>query len=352
MFLRNAWYLAAPTSALVDKNIISITMLGEPVVVFRGESGAISALEDRCVHRMAPLSLGRIEGENLRCMYHGLLINQNGNVVEIPGQDTIPPKACVKKFAVHEQSGWIWVWMGDPREADLDWLPPVQGFKNPQWMLRGGQLDYDANYELINNNLTDLGHLAWVHVASFGADKTWTDTIPEVTPLHNGVRINRWLRNIAPIPPLGGAASLERCDQWAQLDYYVPGVFSFYNAIYPIGTAEKYAGGEPKKDDPSLAFEHYTQQAVTPMSERTTRYFFTWGPSQRQGNDEIATIMENAMYMAFGEDKTIIEAQQKIIDADPSRQPMPTVHDKGVTLFQRLMQRLIREQAHVADVAA
>jgi phenylpropionate dioxygenase-like ring-hydroxylating dioxygenase large terminal subunit len=344
MFLRNAWYLAGPTSQLDVAAMFPITIVGQPLVIYRGDNGKIVALEDRCVHRMAPLSLGRIEGNNLRCMYHGLLFDQTGKAIEIPGQDTIPSRACVKCHAVEEQSGWIWVWMGDADQADLGLLPPVQGFSNPDWMQRGGSLDYDANYELINNNLTDLGHLAWVHVASFGADATWTDTIPEVTPLPNGVRINRWLRNIAPIPPLGGAAALERCDQWAQLDYYVPGVFSFYNAVYPCGTADRYDGGEPDQADPAMAFEHYTQQAVTPMTERTSRYFFTWGPSTRHGNDEIAAIMEGAMYMAFGEDKVIIEGQQKIIDADPTRQPMPTVHDKGVVLFQRLMQRLIREQ--------
>jgi phenylpropionate dioxygenase-like ring-hydroxylating dioxygenase large terminal subunit len=344
MFLRNAWYLAGPTSQLDTTPLVAITIIGEPVVIYRGDNGQIVALEDRCVHRMAPLSLGRIEGNNLRCMYHGLLFDQAGKTIEIPGQDSIPPKACVKRFAVQIQSGWIWVWMGKAEEADLDWLPPVQGFTNPEWMLRGGSLDYDAGYELINNNLTDLGHLAWVHVASFGADKTWTETLADVSPLPNGVRINRWLRNIAPIPPLGGAAALSTCDQWAQLDYYIPGVFSFYNAVYPAGTAERYAGGEPDKADPTMVFEHYTQQAVTPMTARTTRYFFTWGPSALHGNEESAAIMEGAMYLAFGEDKVIIEGQQKIIDADPTRQPMPTVHDKGVVLFQRLMHKLIREQ--------
>lgn len=95
-----------------------------------------------------------------------------------------------------------------------------------------------------------------------------------------------------------------------------------------------------------MLFEHYTQQAVTPMTERTTRYFFTWGPSRRHGDEQTAAIMRQVLATAFIEDKVIIEAQQKVIDLDPSRLPMPTVHDRGVTLFQRLMQKLMREQTN------
>jgi phenylpropionate dioxygenase-like ring-hydroxylating dioxygenase large terminal subunit len=80
------------------------------------------------------------------------------------------------------------------------------------------------------------------------------------------------------------------------------------------------------------------------MTERSTRYHFTWGPSARHGDDEIAAIMRQVLAVAFQEDKIIIEAQQRNIDRDPSRMPMPTVHDKGVTIFQRLMHKLIREQ--------
>jgi phenylpropionate dioxygenase-like ring-hydroxylating dioxygenase large terminal subunit len=352
MFLRNAWYLAAPTAALDEKDLIALTMLGEPIVLFRGANKQVSALEDRCVHRMAPLSLGRIEGDSLRCMYHGLLINQAGKVTEIPGQDMIPERACVRRYAVENRSGWLWVWMGNANDADYDMLPAVPGIENPDWLLPGDVLDYECNYELLNNNLTDLGHLAWVHKDSFGADQTWTNTIPDVTPIKYGVRINRWLRSIPPIPPLGKAAGVERVDHWAQLDYLVPGVFSFYNSMWPVGTADSYESKEPSKDDPAMLFEHYTQQAVTPMTERSTRYHFTWGPSARHGDDEIAAIMRQVLAVAFQEDKIVIEAQQRNIDLDPSRMPMPTVHDKGVTIFQRLMHKLIREQDQVLEQAA
>lgn len=350
MFLRNSWYVAAFTSELDEKKMVSLTLLGEPVVIYRKTNGEPVALEDRCVHRLAPLSLGRIEGDNLRCMYHGILFSEGGKALEIPGQDLIPERACVRSYAVADVSGWLWVWMGEKHLADVDLIPPVYGLRNPDWLLPEDQMDYDCNYELINNNLTDLGHLAWVHSQSFGADETWTGTLPKVSPIGRGVRIDRWLRTIPPIPRLGKAAEHEKVDHWAQLDYLVPGVFHFYNALYPAGTAEKYGGEAPPKDDPTLLYEHYTQQAVTPMTEQTTRYFYTWGPSARTGNPEESAIMRQVLDQAFQEDKVIITRQQQIINLDPTRMPMPTIHDKGVTLFQRLMAKLMREERDPSPV--
>lgn len=347
MFLHDAWYLASTSDDLDADGKIGLTMLNQPVVLYRRTDGVAVALEDRCVHRMAPLSLGRVEGDNLRCMYHGLLFDGTGRVIEIPAQDMIPKKACVRSYPVAEKNGWIWVWMGEPAKADHALLPPVYGIRNPDWIMPSDRLDYACNYQLINDNLTDLGHLSWVHIQSFGADSSWSNTPPEITALPRGVRFNRWLRGIAPIPPLGKAAAHERVDHWTSLEYHVPGVFHFYNALYPVGTADRYVGQAPDREDETLLYDHYSQQAVTPMTEETTRYTFSWGPSTKLGSEEEAQIMRKILGAAFLEDKTMIEAQHKVIALDPSRAPMPIVHDKGVVLFQRLMQRLMREEGQV-----
>jgi vanillate O-demethylase monooxygenase subunit len=63
--VRNAWHVACWSMDLEAGRPFAITMANDPVVIFRAESGRIVALEDRCVHRLAPLSLGRCEGE--RC---------------------------------------------------------------------------------------------------------------------------------------------------------------------------------------------------------------------------------------------------------------------------------------------
>src|SRR5216684_4227040 len=72
IFLRNSWYVAAWNHELIDGTKLARTILERPIVIYRGASGKVVALDDRCCQRAAPLSMGRIEGDDIRCMYHGM----------------------------------------------------------------------------------------------------------------------------------------------------------------------------------------------------------------------------------------------------------------------------------------
>src|SRR5574340_520655 len=71
-FLLNCWYVAAWDHELIDGKLLARTILEKPVGLYRGDSGRVVALDNRCCHRGAKLSNGRREGDDLRCMYHGL----------------------------------------------------------------------------------------------------------------------------------------------------------------------------------------------------------------------------------------------------------------------------------------
>ena len=118
MFVRNAWYIACWAHEL-GRAPVTRTMLEEDVVLYRKENGAPVALEDRCCHRHLPLSMGRVEGDCLRCGYHGFKFDGAGACVEIPGVPEIPPRAQVRAYPVIERWKWIWVWMGDPARAEI-----------------------------------------------------------------------------------------------------------------------------------------------------------------------------------------------------------------------------------------
>src|SRR5580658_9228421 len=143
-YVRNTWYVAGWAQDLEVNKPFSIPILGEPVVIRRNSDNALTALEDRCVHRLAPLSLGRCEGQKLRCMYHGLLYDRTGRVVEIPGQDRIGSGLRLRTYPVVERHSWIWVWMGNPSEADNPLIPPVFGMDHDEYMFVHGQVDIAA----------------------------------------------------------------------------------------------------------------------------------------------------------------------------------------------------------------
>ncbi|HLI23240.1 MAG TPA: Rieske 2Fe-2S domain-containing protein, partial [Stellaceae bacterium] len=111
MFLRNFWYVAAYARE-VGAAPLARTILGEPVLLYRAESGAAVALEDRCCHRNLPLSMGAREGDAIRCGYHGLKFDAQGRCIEIPGQKEIPPDTRVKSYPLVEKFNFVWLWMG------------------------------------------------------------------------------------------------------------------------------------------------------------------------------------------------------------------------------------------------
>ena len=117
MFPKNGWYAAIWSKDLTGKPV-GRTFLGEAVVLFRGTNGRPGALEDRCCHRAAPLSLGTVEGDHLRCGYHGLTFDTKGQCISVPGQDTVPSGARVRAYPVAERYNVVWIWMGDPARAD------------------------------------------------------------------------------------------------------------------------------------------------------------------------------------------------------------------------------------------
>ena len=81
-YLKNAWYAAAWNHE-VSTGTLARTLLDEFVVFYRDETGKPVALADRCPHRFAPLSRGKVSGGIIECPYHGLRFNAAGACVSI-----------------------------------------------------------------------------------------------------------------------------------------------------------------------------------------------------------------------------------------------------------------------------
>ncbi|MFI5001294.1 MAG: Rieske 2Fe-2S domain-containing protein [Reyranellales bacterium] len=337
MWIANAWYVAAWAHELEAGGILARTIIDRPLALYRTAGGEVVVLEDRCCHRFAPLSMGRLEGDDLRCMYHGLKFAPDGRCIEIPGQKLIPQSACVRRYPAELRGSWLWVWMGEAAAADPASIPPSLALDDPAWRLQAGHMDYAAHYLLIDDNLLDLSHLSFAHEKTLGLDMPqWADQRPRIVPLERGLRMQRWLTNH---PPRGFMKKLgERLDVWNSYDFVFPGIFLQRTAFYPLGTAERSGGKEPQ--EPPL-FYRVDEQAVTPIGHRAARYYFAAGA--RVGDidaDKVGRLFA-VTETAFHEDKALIEAQQKLIDLDPDRRMLPTSLDAGPTQFRKLVDALL-----------
>jgi vanillate O-demethylase monooxygenase subunit len=349
MFVRNCWYVAGWSAELPNEGMIARTIINEPLLLFRTSGGEIVVLEDRCCHRQAPLSLGRREGDNIRCMYHGLKFDPSGKCIEIPGQETVPPQARVRRYAVAERHSWLWVWMGDAAAADEALIPPAVGLEDPAWTLRHGSIDYQANHMLIHDNLCDFSHIAYVHESSFGGgDDRIAKTRPKISTLPRGIRVERWSLNAPGRNSFGVPAGLDR---WLRYDYLVPGVLLMRSENHPVGTAARFDHGEPKSEP---IHANFTSQAVTALTDDTSRYFFSWGPRASEAcvHPELPDIMFELAGRAFEEDRRMIEAQQRNLKLRPEPQPLMIGHDRGPSLFRSVVEKLVRQEQEAAATAA
>lgn len=132
MFLQNAWYVAA-SEAELGEELYPVTLLNEPVVLYRKSDGTPVALEDACPHRKLPLSMGRRKGDDIECGYHGLTFDCSGSCVHAPGSRRIPQGAKVRSYPLAVRYGLIWIWMGDLELADETKICHV-----PEWGTRHG----------------------------------------------------------------------------------------------------------------------------------------------------------------------------------------------------------------------
>ncbi|MGA2550274.1 MAG: aromatic ring-hydroxylating dioxygenase subunit alpha [Burkholderiaceae bacterium] len=340
MFLKNTWYVAAWDSEVAGEQLLARRLLGQPIVFFRGTDGTVAALEDRCCHRLAPLSHGQLEGNCLRCMYHGLVFDRAGRCVEVPGQDRISEKLRVRSYPVIERDHLVWIWMGDPARADVSQVYDSHWHDTQGWQAeRGGYIHYDANAELIVDNLLDFSHLAFVHNKTIGTRKQG-GVKPEVDALEQGVRV-RFTTLKGAAPPFARQLSRlpETVDRFNYYTWSIPGnYFAQDSVIAPEG--DGYESQSPR------TMKLHTFIALTPETQTSTHYFWSTAHNEFESDaPDVTRKLTLQVAAAFDEDRIIIEAQQRsILEADG--QPMIAIPADATLLRvrRRLADMLAEEQ--------
>ena len=350
MFLKNCWYMGGWDHEVMDGKLLERRLLGEPVVFYRGESGQIVALDNRCCHRGAKLSQGRIEGDCVRCMYHGLKFDPSGKCVQIPGQDRIPPQLGVKSYPVVEKQHIMWIWMGDPALADPDKILDVPYLEDPKWKGIPAYLHYTANYLLIVDNLSDFNHLAFVHTNTLGGSEEYAYVTKPVAieRLPDGFRVERWHKNSDPPPFLRKVIPNkdDKVDRRNIAQMLIPGIFLMETRFAP-------AGQDPDSGPVEGVREFRNCQFMTPETEGTTHFFWNYLNDFEGADYTISMSLLDSLIEGFMEDKEIIEEQQKMLDADPSFKLVAVAADVALSHFRYTLDKMIQaEQAGAAGQSA
>jgi vanillate O-demethylase monooxygenase subunit len=316
----------------IDDGPLARRLLDQPIVLFRTESGHATALIDRCPHRFAPLSRGRVMGESLQCGYHGLAFGANGACSFSPFGIAVPPQARVRSFPVVERYGCLWIWPGAPELADPGGIPDFGFHVDSNYRAVRGYSHIKAHFEVVTDNLMDLTHTRYLH-PGFGGDSY----VPAVSFSQEGETVfaHYDLPSYPPhefseaFIPAGGRPIKERDTmRW--------------NAPASMYLSIEMAVAEAPEVQP---VHQPSSHILTPETGSTCHYFWaSAGPKDCPVVDE--EHYEGVKYAFDNEDAPMLEAVQANMEARDfwALQPAILAYDNAAIRARRIMRTRLKAE--------
>ena len=177
-FLRQFWQPVYVSERLRARQAVPLRILDEDFTLFRGASGTVSVIAPRCAHRGLPLSVGRVEGDRISCLYHGWTYAGDGQCVVQPAEKrSFAQTVKLPSYPVREYHGLIFVYFGGGEPPDF---PELDAFEHDGIVeARESRRSYPFFNQLENS--VDEVHFNFVHKRSAFTDAGLNDEIPEVS---------------------------------------------------------------------------------------------------------------------------------------------------------------------------
>ena len=354
-FPLNAWYAAA-YDVEVGRKLLARTICHQKLVIYRLQDGSVAALEDACWHRLMPLSLGALEGDEVRCGYHGLVYNAQGRCTHMPSQETMNPSACVRSFPVLEKYRFVWVWPGDPALADPALVPDMHWNDDPAWAGDGKMIRVKCDYRLVVDNLMDLTHETFVHGSSIGqravAEAPFVATHGERT-----ATVTRYMENIDAPPfwagQIGHALGYKgQVDRWQVIKFEAPCTVNIDVGVAETGTGAmpQPVNGDVNQGDSATSVRTrgvngFVLNTITPETDQTCLYFWAFSRNYRLGEQRLTHELREGVSRIFREDEHVLEAQQQAMNDHPDHKFYNLNIDAGAMWARRLIDGLVAKEA-------
>ena len=290
------WHPVAQVEDLRDAPLAA-TLLGEPLVLWRDAAGAVHAWADRCPHRGARLSMGRVVpeadapgGARLECPYHGWRFAAGGRCERIPALPGFAPPAGhrASAFEALERYGMAWVRLSPGALA----VPSFAAEDDPRLRKVGcGPYEVSSSAPRVVENFLDLAHFGFVHEGSLGerARPEIEDYLVEDTP--TGLRATgcRAFQPVSSIRATGGSV--------VEYDYEVTGPYAAVLSKSPA-------------DPAAVAIEGFREAIalfVCPISEESCRVWFRLAMTDFASDEASMRAFQDAI---FAQDAPIVQSQR------------------------------------------
>lgn len=314
MMEKNQWHPVALISDVNDAPV-GVRLLGEDLVLWRDASGAAQAFIDRCPHRGARFSLGRVNEGHLECPYHGWQFSSTGQCTKVPAVlgFTPPPQHCVKSFGVQEAYGLIWVQL---EAADVP-LPVFAAEGDTRLRkVNCGPYDVHASAPRIIENFLDMSHFGFVHEGWLGS-RDATEMAPynvEVTA--TGVQAT----NCKAVQPISNLHSTKPAEV-----HYTYEVTAPYTALLTK---------IPEEGTTKDGWREAIGLFICPVTPTTSRVWFRLAVADFESTDAQLQAFQHTI---FTQDQPVLESQlPKELPLDP-RAELHSAADRMSSAYRRYL---------------
>lgn len=315
MMEKTLWHPVALGADVVDAPV-GVRLLDQDLVLWRDAQGQAQAFVDRCPHRGARLSMGRVEDGHLECPYHGWQFAPGGQCIKVPAlaQFTPPPSQCVKSFAIREAYGLIWVQM---EQADDVALPVFAAEEDARLRkTHCGPYDVQASAPRIIENFLDMSHFGFVHEGWLGSRDATAIEAYQVESTATGVLATN-CKAIQPQSNLHSTAAAE-----VQYTYEVTAPYSAVLVKIPEAGTSLDGWRE------SIAL------FICPVTPETSRVWFRMAMADFESTDEQLQAFQHTIFL---QDKPVLESQMpKCLPLDP-RAEMHSAADRMSSAYRRYL---------------
>ena len=311
---RTLWHPVAQTSEVVSAPL-SVQLLEQPVVLWRNAEGEVQAFVDRCPHRGARLSMGRVENGNLECPYHGWQFSTGGQCVKVPAVPDFTPPASqrVKAFEVQEAYGLVWV-----RLESGDSQLPVFAAESDEHLrkVNCGPYDVAASAPRIIENFLDMSHFGFVHEGWLGSRDATAMATYKVEAKDTGV-IATGCKAVQPQSNLHST-------QAAEVEYTYEVTAPYTAVLTKI----------PEEGSSKQGWREQIGLFICPVTPEISRVWFRLAVADFESTDEQ---LQTFQHTIFVQDQPVLESQlPKALPLDP-RAEMHSAADRMSSAYRRFL---------------
>ena len=311
---RTLWHPVAQSSDVVSAPF-SVLVLEQPLVLWRNAKGLVQSFVDRCPHRGARLSMGRVENGHLECPYHGWQFSSGGQCVKVPAVPDFTPPASqrVQAFEVQEAYGLIWVRL-EPSDSQL----PVFAAETDEHLrkVNCGPYDVAASAPRIIENFLDMSHFGFVHEGWLGSRDATAIATYKVESTSTGVLAT----GCKAVQPQSNLHST----QAAEVEYTYEVTAAYTAVLTKI----------PEEGTSKQGWREQIGLFICPVTPETSRVWFRLAVADFESTDEQ---LQTFQHTIFVQDQPVLESQlPKALPLDP-RAEMHSAADRMSSAYRRFL---------------